>query len=240
MVRSRKAARIAFAIAPLGEKGQEVPAQHDGAAEGPPKWTGTSYRAVLERTVELLEHPEAFRPYWEKRDAAFAASLDDLRTGLVRIDEVPDVDLAIVTRNGVGPAPAEAAGTAQGALPLDEVALHSATSASRILAFDGDRCELYLRYESWVRYVSRQVPRRPDLAPLAERLSSAEPAGIRWTADGVGSIVPRMLPQPDGRTDLDPKAIAGAVVSYLRSAPAAWDPFRRGGALIPARRSRPS
>jgi len=237
VVRSRIAARIAFTIAPLGERGQELRAKQDGAATGPASWTGTRYQAVLEQIVELLERPEAFRRYWEERDAAFAASLEDLRTGLVRIDEVPHVDLAVVTRDGpVARARAEAGS----AVALDEAALHSATSASRILAFDGDRCELYLRYESWVRYVSRHVPLRPDLAPLAEQLSSAEPTGIRWTADGVGSIVPRMLPEPDGRTDLDPKAIAEVVVRFLQSAPAAWDPFRRGGALIPSGRSRPS
>ncbi len=239
VVRSRKAARIAFAIAPLSEEAQEAATEPDGVAKGSLGWSGTRYRAVLGRMVELLEHLEAFRGYWEEQDAAFAASLDDLGTGSVRIEEVPDVDLAVVRRDRhVERAQAEAGTGGDSAVPLNEVALHSATSASRILAFDGDRCRLYLRYESWVRYVSRHVPRRPDLAPLAEELSSAEPSGIRWTADGVGAIVPQMRPETDRRTDLDPETIVSTVVSYLRSAPPAWDPFRRGGALIPAGRRR--
>ena len=94
-------------------------------------------------------------------------------------------------------------------------------------------CELYLRYEGWVRYVSRRVPGRPDLAPLAAALTAAEPTANRWLADGVGTIVTRMRPEADGRTDLDPATVTSTVVDYLRSAPPAWDPFRRGGSLVP-------
>jgi hypothetical protein len=240
VVRSRQAARIAFAIGPIGE--QAVEASEPGSlGERPGSWSGPRYRAVLERAVELIEHTEHFRQYWEQEDAAFAASLDDLRAGLVRIDEVPEVDLAVVTRlSGAVPAPGSGAATGHlNAVALHEVALHSATSASRILVFHEGRCELYLRYEGWVRYMSRQVPRRPDLAPLAEQLSAAEPAGVRWAADGVGSLVTRMQPEPDGETELDPAVICGVVVAYLQSAPPAWDPFRRGGALIPMSERRP-
>ncbi|MGD0942875.1 MAG: DUF6687 family protein [Acidimicrobiales bacterium] len=240
VVRSRQAARIAFAVGPIGE--QAVEASEPGSVgERPGSWSGPRYRAVLERAVELIEHTEHFRRYWEQEDAVLAASLDDLRAGLVRIDEVPEVDLAVVTRlAGAVPTPGSAAATGRlGAVALHEVALHSATPASRILAFHEGRCELYLRYEGWVRYVSRQVPRRPDLAPLAEQLSAAEPSGVRWAADGVGSLVTRMRPEPDGETDLDPAMICGVVVAYLKSAPPAWDPFRRDGALVPTGERRP-
>ena len=100
--------------------------------------------------------------------------------------------------------------------------------------FNEGCCELYLRYEGWVRYMTRKVPRRPDLAPLAEQLNAAEPSDMRWAADGVGSIVTLMRPGHDGRTDLDPTVITAAVVDYLGRAAPAWDPFRVGEALIPA------
>ena len=190
--------------------------------ELPGSLCGPRYLAVLERTVELLEHPERFQRFWQEQDAALTAGLEDIRAGRVQITEMPEVDLAVVTRVSGGGS----------GLQFNEIALHSSTSASRILAFDDGLCELYLRYEGWVRYVSRRLPLRPDLAPLAERLSAAEPAGIRWTADGVGTIVTRMRPAPDGCTDLDPAVISGIVVNYLRNATPAWDPFRRGGALI--------
>ncbi|MGA3216886.1 MAG: DUF6687 family protein [Acidimicrobiales bacterium] len=228
VVRSRQAARIAFAIGPIAAAAEA--AELSLVAERPGSWSGPRYRAVLERLVELIEHTEAFRSYWAEQDAVLVSSEEDLSNGSVVIEEVGEVDLAVVRRlRGTAPPGSVAAG----AVPLSAVALHSATPASRVLAFNGGRCELYLRYESWVRYVSRQVPRRPDLAPLAAQLSALEPSGLRWSADGVGSLVTRMRPEPDGETDLDPAVVSRLVVAYLKSAPPAWDPFRRAGALIP-------
>jgi hypothetical protein len=233
VVRSRSAARIAFAIGGIADE-YATRAPPDAGIVTTPSWSGARYRAVLNRMIELIEHPEHFRQYWESDDVAFGASLEDLRAGLVRIEELRAVDLAVVTRTP-GDSRAVSAGSSEDlSAPLvDEVALHSATSASRILAFNGGRCELYFRYESWVRYVSRQIPRRPDLGALAAQLSAAEPSGVRWTADGVGSLVPRMRPESNAETGLEAPVIRRIVADYLRSAPAAWDPFRRGGALMP-------
>ena len=101
-----------------------------------------------------------------------------------------------------------------------------------MLVIDEGRCELRLRYEGWVRYVSRRLPLRPDLAPLAEELSALEPTGLDWVSDGVGSLVTRMRPvsQVSG---LDPEVVKRAIVDYLKTAPGVWDPFRHGGALVP-------
>lgn len=217
VVRSRQAARIAFSIAPLGEEGAGAPPV--GAPDRPGSFSGARYRAVLERAGELVEHPERFRRYWEQSDAAYATSKKDLEAGRVVVEEVPELDLAVVRRmpNAGG---------------LNDVALHSATAASRILVFDTEHCRLYLRYEGWVRFVSRKVPLRPDLGPLAEQLTAAEPGGARWEADGIGSLVTAMR-SPTTGTALAPAHVSGAVVEYLRNAPAAWDPFRRSSALVP-------
>ena len=242
VVRSQTAARIAFAISPIAEEAAKAPV----LAERPGSGSGLRYRAVLERAVELVEHPEHFSRYWEDQDAALTRSQEALRAGLVTIDEVPQVDLAVVARvagaGGLGPDARglvpDAGPAVSGAVPLHQVALHSATSASRILAFNEGRCELYLRYEGWVRYMSRKVPLRPDLEPLAEELSAAEPSGSQWVADGVGSLVSRMRPVADGETELDLNFVLQTVVAYLNRAPGAWDPFRQGGALIPTRERR--
>ncbi len=238
VVRSRQAARIAFSICPIASEATRD-SSTDPFAERPGSGSGPRYRAALEQMVELIEHPDHFQRYWQDDDAAFERSLEDLRTGAVRIEEVGGVDLAVVTRkDGTRDFEEEAVVSGGGGIVGCEVALHSTTPASRILTFAGEGCELYLRYEGWVRYVSRSVPLRPDLVPLAEQLTAAEPAGVTWRADGVGSLVTRMRPEPQGKSDLDPAMISRTIVSYLKSAPPAWDPFRRDGALIPARMRR--
>jgi hypothetical protein len=236
VVRSRQAARIAFSIAPIGQEAGQA-----SDAERPGSWSGPRYRAVLGQMVELIEHTERFARYWQHDDADLEATLDDLGAGRVRIEEVPEVDLAVVTRVSGPPDGREAGGDLSGRPDaINQVALHSTTAAPRILVFDGGRCELYLRYETWVRYVSRPVPLRPDLAPLAEQLSALEPSGLRWGADGIGSLVTGMRPDGDRRTDLAPELVSRTVIDYLKSAPPAWDPFRAGGSLIPtSERRRP-
>jgi hypothetical protein len=234
VVRSRQAARIAFSIGPMGE---EAVVAEDLGAERPGSFLGPRYRAVLERFAELVEHTDRFSRYWQDEDDALAEGLGDLESGRVVVEELPEVDLAVARRVKGRPLHPRGAGAGD-PVAVNEVALHSATTASRVLVFDEGRCELRLRYEGWVRYVSRRVPLRPDLAPLAAELSALEPTGRAWAAGGVGSLVTRMRPVPEV-TGLDPEVIKNAVVGYLKTAPGVWDPFRHGGALVPLGERRP-
>ncbi len=187
VVRSRQAARIAFSIGPMGE---EAVVAEDLGAERPGSFLGPRYRAVLERFAELVEHTDRFSRYWQDEDDALAEGLGDLESGRVVVEELPEVDLAVARRVKGRPLHPRGAGAGD-PVAVNEVALHSATTASRVLVFDEGRCELRLRYEGWVRYVSRRVPLRPDLAPLAAELSALEPTGRAWAAGGVGSLVTR-------------------------------------------------
>ena len=185
---------------------------------------------------ELLEHPERFESYWSTEAAELAAGEAAIERGDVAITEHADLDLAVVNRvavSGSGRLPG-----AEGGLPVHAAAVHSATPASRIVAFDGERAECYLRYEGWVRTVSRRVPLRPDLAPLAAELTATEPSGLEWEANGVGAIVGRLRPGGDGRTEIEPERLVEIIRRYLATAEPAWDPWRgrwrlcpRGGAI---------
>jgi len=232
VVRSERAAQIAFAIPGLAEK-----------EAGPGSGTGERYLAALGRFAELLGRPDRFRGLWADEFADLRLGRDALSSGAVEIEEVAELDFAVVRR---GDAPPGAVGVAEmsgrlpgasGGLPVHAVAVHSATPCSRILAFDGHFCELYLRYEGWVRYVSRPVALRPDLAPLAAELSALEPGaprgGVEWDANAVGAIIGRLRPAGEGRTGLAPEVVRSTVESYLARAEPAWDPFRAGGGYIP-------
>ncbi|MGH9293141.1 MAG: DUF6687 family protein [Acidimicrobiales bacterium] len=226
VVKDYMSAEVAFAIAPLAEL-------EAGAAAS----TADRYLATLPRVEELLRHPERYREHWAEEVDELDAGRRALAAGDVTIENLQAIDLAVVARGepgaGVG-VPARRLAGAAGGLPVHAAVAHSATSASRILAFDGAYCECYLRYEGWVKVVSRAVPLRPDLAPLAEELSALEPGGVTWEANPVGAIIGRLMPGGDGRSDLAPYVIRGAVESYLATAPPAWDPFRPGGGYIPS------
>ncbi|MGH9299224.1 MAG: DUF6687 family protein, partial [Acidimicrobiales bacterium] len=218
VVGSRAAAAVAFSIGPLAE-----------AEAGTGAGTSERYLAVLPRTEDLLVHPEKYESFW----AAEMAVLDEGEAALSRGDvEITEdiADLAVVSR--VGGTPVRFAG-ASGGLPIHAVAVHSATNSNRILAFDGQRCELYLRYESWVRFVSRAMPLRPDLEPLAAILTAREPGDVAWEANGVGAIVGRLHPT-EGMTELAPPEVLAVVRDYLSTAPPAWDPHRPGGSRLPS------
>lgn len=208
-----EAAMVAFSLLPLASA--EVGADAGSAA---------LLEAALLRLPELLASPSSHSRYFGEELAAFRAGVAALRDGSVSLIE--EDDLVVVTRvAGGGRLPG-----ARGGLPLHEAAVHSAAEASRVLAFDGDRCELYFRYEGWVRLVSRRVSPRCDLAPLAAELSVLEPGEAVWEASGPASLVPRLSPSIEGRTELEPRLIRERVMSYLAAAPAAFDPLA-GGAL---------
>ncbi len=221
VVSEEEVAHIAFAVAPLAE-------EEAGAGSG----TSERYRAMLPRLSELLEHPGRFERFWAAESMELAAGKAAIERGEVVITEEGELDLAVVERQP-GRSGARIPG-AGGGLAVHAAAVHSLTPASRIVAFDGEWCECYLRYEGWVRTVSRRVPLRPDLAPLASRLTAEEPSGVEWEANGVGAIVARLRPAGEGRTEMAPPHIVTLVREYLASADPAWDPWRRGGGYIPA------
>ena len=99
--------------------------------------------------------------------------------------------------------------------------IHNATPCAAVLLIAGGSCKLTHRYETWVQYRSRPMPRRADMADLALELSALD--DVPWRADPIDQLTPEL--QPEGGSSLDPNVVIEAVVRHLRTAPPAFDPF---------------
>ncbi len=222
---SRDAARLSFAIA-AHEDPKTSPLDRDVFAGSYPEQCGRLYEALLPTFAELLDHPERLRPLWEAEDAHLGESLDAIRNGVVRIEEQPELDLAVVT---VPDGWAERT-THRFTQPRDEavhpMAVNQSTSGLRTLTIQGRRYQLELRYESWVMLTSRPVQPRPDLRDLARLLDELEPAGSTWKAAPPGALTPRLQLETDD-SGLTPEFFRATVERFLATAAPAWDPFRK-------------
>jgi len=185
---------------------------------------------TLARLPALLADPASCRPLWADEDAHLDDSLAAIAAGTVRIDEQPGVDLAVVTIPE---------GRAAGALAhrfahlvsrdwteiVHPMAVNTSTSMLRILLVHGRRYRLELRYEKWVMLTSRVVLPRPDLRPVAERLTELEPAGATWHADPPGALTPFLQLDDGAESGLDAADVVAELARLLAAAPPAWNPF---------------
>lgn len=222
--RDRQAARVAFTVSafadsersPLDRAMFEMPYANQCAA---------LYQELLPRFGEMLAHTDRFRRYWETEDRILTDSEQALSHGDVIIEELPQLDLAIVRiAEARAPKPIHRFAGA-GKETCHPMAIHNATRCKRVLMQQGRRYALVYRYESWVQFMSQPPLPRVDLAPLAEALSADESNGARWTFDGVSKLTPRMMLTGDRESAISPEAFAARVVEFLTTAPPAWDPY---------------
>lgn len=206
VVRSRTAAQVALALAPLAT--ELVGGRADATA-------GERYRELIARLPELLDHPERYRRLFAEGDATLARGASLLQRGEIVVEEHRALDVAVV----------RAPGLAEGA-SVHPFVLHSATTATRLLVLAGGQAWLELRYEGWVRLTTRRVAARPALRPLAERLTALEPGRVTWEADDPDATRPVLRPSRGGQSDIAPDILAREVLHYLREAPPAWSPSR--------------
>jgi hypothetical protein len=222
--RDRRAARVAFTVSafadcqqsPLDRAIFEMPYAEQCAA---------LYQELLPRFGEMLADTDRFRRYWEMEDEVLTDSERALRQEDVTIDELPEVDLAIV-RIAEKRAPQSIHRfTWASQEACHPMAVHNATRCNRILMQQG-RCYAFVyRYESWVQFMTRPPPSRVDLSPLAEALSADESGATQWNFEGVSEITPRMTLSGDQESSIPPEAFAAKVAMFLATAPPAWDPY---------------
>lgn len=183
------------------------------------------YQTCLPLVRTMVTDIDRFRDLWEDEDAVLRRSEQALADGEVTIEEIADIDLALVTiETELDGGHRFASDTADIIHPM---AINNATDCCRLLLQRGHEYLYIDRYETWVQYRSRSLPRRVDLEPLRTELEAAETGAGTWTCKPPSSLVPtlRSTPAPSSLTQA---VIRAAVIDHLRSAPPAWDPFDTG------------
>jgi hypothetical protein len=217
--RHRDAARVSMVISAFSD------AERSPFARLPDDYgerTAQLCTEVLGRLPELVDDVGRYRHLWADEDAQLAESEAALAAGVARVEEHPDVDLAVVTLGGTQRWSGHrfAGRRYEGMHPM---AIHGATTATRILLLGEGLFRLTQRYETWVQLRSRPVLPRVDLTPLAERLSAADT--VEWRADVVAELTPELQAVDPAGSSLDPGIVTASVIEYLRVAPPAFDPF---------------
>jgi hypothetical protein len=222
---SRAAARISMVLSAYADPERsplpDLPEEYDAR-------TAVLYEELLVRLPDVCDRPERWRELWAAEDEILTASERAVASGSVVIEEVPDVDLAVVTVPDRSPSGGGHRFGGQWVEGLHPMAVHNATERGAVLTVRGRRYELGYRYESWVQFRTRVVRPRVDLVPLAERLTAAEEANgatVHWAAERVSALTPMLAPTAGQESSLPPATVRTLVETHLRQAPPAWDPY---------------
>ncbi len=180
------------------------------------------YSETLPMLVSIATDSDRYRDLWADEDAQLSGSETALNEGVVTIEELSDIDLAIVTipDNETSRGGHRFAGMSFES--IHPMALHNATGCFRLLVIHGRRYQFVDRYETWVQYRSRRPLPRVDMRPLAEQLTAHESGAEKWSASAPGSLTPIM--RVDGESSTGPDVLSAMVVAHLRTSPPAGTP----------------
>lgn len=224
--RSRVAARLSMAIAACADPERSPLDLDDG---GYPALCDQLYAELLGRLPEWCDRPEAVRDLWAEEDADLTLSEAEIARGEVSIEEVPALDLAVVTVPQRSTVRGGHRFTSRWAAGLHPMAIHNATDRFAVLKVIGRSYEFAYRYESWVQYRSRVVRARVDLAPLAEELTAEESGTARWVFDGAADLIPRLHLEGAEESALGAGEFRRRLERALALAPPAWNPASPSG-----------
>lgn len=220
---NRNSARVAMVIAAFDDDARS-PLADELAGLDYPQRCGVLYEWMIPRLPELLDHVETWQPLWVEEDAHLTASLAAIASGSVVIAEEPSLDLAVVRVPNSFISRAASRFTIDQSSPVHPMAVNSSTACTRVATLHGAHYRLELRYETWVRLMSRRVLPRVDLRPLAVELDALEPHGTRWRAAPPSALTPTLETLEGDDSGLTPDVFLAAVRRLLATAPPAWDP----------------
>src|SRR3984957_13932312 len=138
LTESRGAARVSMVLAAYADPERSplagLPDSSDYEGQ-----TAALYAELLGLLPELCDHPGRFESLWGEEDATLDASAAALSSGSVTIEEVPALDLAVVSVPEAAP---DAGGHRFGGMwrpGLHPIAVHRATACGALLTVSGRR-----------------------------------------------------------------------------------------------------
>jgi hypothetical protein len=224
LIDRRHAARVAFALRSLCEPPEPAGSPGRAPGAGERSWLAARAGELLELLPALCDRPQDWSAHYGEEEDAWVASERAFADGVATLEELGEAHLAVVRLPVGQPAAWGRVGPAAGTrIGLHPAAIHARSGMARVLVLEAERTTYYDRYETWVRTVSRKLPRRVDLQPLAGRLEAAERRGARWRADPPACTRPVLV--CEGPSSIPEPELVWSFRDHLCSSPAAWDPF---------------
>ncbi|MEZ5562998.1 MAG: DUF6687 family protein [Gammaproteobacteria bacterium] len=227
VVRRRDAARLCFILEALTDPASStLPA----AVFAAPDRVVALYEAMLPLLPTIVDDLQSgsprFAALWAAQDEHLQQSEALLADGSVTIEELPDIDLAIVhVPPQLEPRPVRRYLEDEQAA-VHPFAVNSATSCSRLLRVQGRHYEFEYRYESWLQIASRRVPLRVRLEGAVDALNALDAGAPAWAADEpMTGIVPRLRRSDGSPSTLGLDTVLAELRRAFNSAPIAWDPY---------------
>lgn len=143
------------------------------------EFTNILYEELLPRFAQIVEKIDRFEKFWIDQEELLAESEEKFEKKRFRLEEYPEIDLAVVTMPDSNLTPSQS---------IHQMAIHNRTNCLRILLLQENKYELYFRYESWVDFWSRKTMPRIDLNDLAATLTKQESMDGVWTHDDIEAI----------------------------------------------------
>jgi hypothetical protein len=183
------------------------------------------YSSMLEQLPVLLGDIPGNRQYWEDEYQHLLASEEMLSSGLVTIDEHPDIDLMVVRIPADIPPRLVRRYLKQWQRPVHPFAVFNRSPCTRVLWVHGDAMELQFRYESWLQIVSRRPLPRVDLSGLAQQLNTLDTVAGEWEFEGVHQIAARLWKGDGCGSSVQVDTMIALLTTSFANEPAAWDPY---------------
>lgn len=185
------------------------------------------YSAMLRELPILLENIPDYEQFWQAEFDHWQESEQAIAEARIVIDEVPELDLAIVQIPEDMPVRVVRRYLRKWQRSVHPFAVHNITQCSRIVWLKGQSFEMQYRYESWLKMTSRRPLLRVDLNELASQLGEIETAGGEWQFEGVDEVAPRLHLIGSCRSSLASADFVHRLYIALKSNPPAWDPYNK-------------